>query len=297
MSETLFKKSIQFNRQGPDAPIAMYGGKFYYAQWIIEQMPPHRVYVEPFGGMANVLLKKEQGDYEVFNDADGSIVNFFRVLRDPVQFELFQRLAELTPYSRQAFTELCETPEPTDPVEKAYWFFVRCRQARGGIGMTSITPKAWATSSRSRRKMPEPISKYLSSLDGLPEVAHRFREVVLEHLPALEVLKKYDAPDVLFYSDPPYLPSTRHGGKAAAYNVEMTEADHVLLLQALRQCKGKVMLSGYASPLYDETLSGWRRIERKAKVQVSNSGGERTEVLWMNYGLLLEKDLFGIANG
>lgn len=270
-----------FDSQGPDAPVAWYGGKFYLARWIIEHLPAHRVYVEPFGGMANVLLKKHPGEVEVFNDLDGRVVNLFRVLRDQKQFEELKRLAELTPYSREQFAELCSLPEPLDAIEKAYWFFVRCRQARGGIGMSNITANAWATSTRTRRGMPEPISKYLSALDGLGAVADRFRRVMVESLPAIKLIKKYDGPEVLFYCDPPYLGSTRHAGKAATYHVEMTDADHHSLLLQLQQCVGKVVLSGYPSPLYDRLLSNWQRIERPMKVQFSNSGGNRIEVLWI----------------
>ncbi len=270
-----------FNGKGPDAPVAWYGGKYYLARWIIELLPDHRVYVEPYGGMANVLLKKHPSEVEIFNDLDGRVVNLFRVLRDQDKFEELKRLAELTPYSREQFAELCEVPEPTDPVEKAYWFFVRCRQARGGIGMSNITANAWATSTRTRRGMPEPISKYLSALDGLSDVADRFRRVMVESLPAIELIKKYDGPEVLFYCDPPYLSSTRHGGKAATYHVEMTDADHEALLLQLQKCVGKVVLSGYPSPLYDRLLSNWRRVERPMKVQFSNSGADRLEVLWI----------------
>jgi phage/plasmid-like protein (TIGR03299 family) len=127
-----------FNPKGPDAPMAWYGGKHYMARWIIEQMPEHRVYVEPFGGMAGVLLKKEQSEVEIFNDLDGRAINFFRVIRNRDLFEEFKLLAELTPYSREEFQILCETTEPTEPIQRAWWFFVRCRQARGGTGMDAI---------------------------------------------------------------------------------------------------------------------------------------------------------------
>lgn len=269
-----------FNQSGPDAPVAWYGGKYYLARWIIEHLPAHRVYIEPFGGMANVLLKKQPSEVEIFNDLDGRVVNLFRVLKDRSQLEELKRLAELTPYSREEFALICNTPEPADPIEKALWFFVRCRQARGGIGMSNITPNAWATSTRTRRSMPEPISKYLSALDGLDAVAARFRQVMVEAMPAIELIKKYDGPDVLFYCDPPYLGSTRHAGKAATYHVEMDDADHEALLHQLLQCSGSVVLSGYPSSLYDRLLSGWERFERPMKVQFSNSGGDRTEVLW-----------------
>ena len=246
-------------------------------------MPDHRVYVEPFGGMAGVLLKKEPSEVEVFNDLDGRAVNFFRVIRDRELFEDFKLRAELTPYSREEFRNLCETPEPTDPAQRAWWFFVRCRQARGGIGMGRLTPNAWATSTRTRRQMPEPISKYLSALDGLAEVANRFRQVMIENSPAMELIKKYDGPDVLFYCDPPYPASTRSGGKAESYAFEMTDVDHIRLLETLKQCRGRVMISSYDSPIYHDRLKDWNRTEKATHVQLSNSGGDRTEVVWKNW--------------
>jgi len=272
-----------FNGRGPDAPIAWYGGKHYLARWIIDQMPDHRVYIEPFGGMAGVLLKKQPSEVEIFNDLDGRVVNFFRVIRDPEFFTDFRLQAELTPYSREQFRILCEAPEPTDPVQRAWWFFIRCRQARGGTGMGRLTPNAWATSTRTRRQMPEPISKYLSSLDGLGEVADRFRQVMIECTPAVELIKKYDGPDVLFYCDPPYPACTRSGGKAGTYAFEMTNVDHLRLLETLKQCRGRVMISSYDSPLYREQLAGWTRTEKSTHVQLSNSGQDRTEVVWKNW--------------
>jgi DNA adenine methylase len=270
------------NPKGPDAPIAWYGGKYYLAKWIIEQMPPHRVYVEPFGGMANVLLKKQPSEVEIYNDLDGRVVNFFRVLRDPNKLQELKRQAELTPYRREEFAALCHTPEPADDIGRAYWFFVRCRQARGGIGMSAITKNAWASSTRTRRQMPEPVSKYLAALDGLDAVASRFRQVLIEHRPAIELIRKYDQPDALIYCDPPYPGSTRHAGKAATYGVEMSDADHHRLLTLLRQCRGRVMISSYESPLYNALLHDWVRVEKSTHVQFSNSGGDRQEILWQN---------------
>jgi len=271
------------NGAGPKAPIAWYGGKYYLAEWIIGHFPEHRVYVEPFGGMANVLLKKRPSEVEVFNDLDGRVVNFFRVLRDPAKLGELQLQLELTPYSRQEFGDLCDSPEPAADVDRAWWFFARCRQARGGIGMSAITKNAWATSTRTRRQMPEPVSKYLAALDGLADVADRFRRVVVEHQPALTLIPKYDSPDVLFYCDPPYPGGTRHGGKAATFGVEMTDRDHEGLLGALRACRGRVLLSGYDCPLYNRLLHDWQRAEKATHVQFSNSGGDRREILWQNW--------------
>lgn len=193
------------------------------------------------------------------------------------------RRCELTPYSREEFAALCDTPEPKDAVDRAWWFFVRCRQARGGIGMSAVTKNAWAASTRTRRQMPEPVSKYLAAIDGLDAVAARFRNVMVEYLPALELIPKYDGPDVLLYCDPPYPGSTRSGGKAATYGVEMDEQDHHKLLAALRQCRGRVLLSSYDSTLYRTVLHDWQLLEKDTHVQFSNSGGRRRELLWKNW--------------
>ena len=228
--------------KGPKPPIAWIGGKYYLAKWIIEQMPEHRVYVEPFGGMANVLLKKHPSQVEVFNDLDGRVANFFRVIRDKDSFSEFTRRCELTPYSREEFNRVCDMPEPDDPVDRAHWFFVRCRQARGGMGSGPITPNAWAASTRTRRDMPEPVSKYLSAIDGLSAVADRFRRVVVEQLPAVELIQKYDGSDVLLYCDPPYPRSTLSGRSKPLYGHDMTDAEHAALLRILCECQSKVLI-------------------------------------------------------
>ncbi|MEQ8667582.1 MAG: DNA adenine methylase [Pirellulales bacterium] len=272
-----------YNPAGPSPPLAWHGGKKLQAPWIIEQMPDHRVYVEPYGGMANVLLKKQPSEVEIYNDLDGRIVNLFQVIRDRDSLAKLQLKCELTPYSRRQFTDFCSQPEPTDPIERAHWFLVRGRQARGGLGSSKLTPSAWATSTRSRRKMPEPVSKYLSAIDGLEPLAARFREVLIEEMPAIDLIKKYDKPDVLFYCDPPYPAATRSGGRTQAYAHELTDEDHRQLLAILRACQGKVMISSYPSEIYEQELHDWRRVEKPAKAQMSNSGNARTEVLWLNF--------------
>lgn len=277
------KAQGQTNGAPAQAPFAWYGGKANYAGWLIDRFPEHVRYVEPFGGAGHVLCAKPPSTFEVFNDLDGRIVNFFRVLRDRESFERLQLMLELSPYARQEFAEVVDTSLCEDPVENARRFFVLMRQARGGLGMSKVTSRAWPVSKRVRREMPETVSKYLSALDGLPDVHERLRAVTIEHLPALEVIAKYDDSETFFYLDPSYLPETRHGQKASTYGCEMTYEDHEALLARILTVKGKVMISGYSSALYDGKLAGWRREELVTTAHVANSGQARVEVIWMNF--------------
>lgn len=270
-------------KKGPRAPFAWYGGKFYYAKWIIDHFCTHRVYIEPFGGAANILLNKNPSEVEIFNDLDNRIVNFFRVLRDSNQFNELIRLLNLTPYSRKEFEESIAEEQIDDPVKKAWRFFVTCRQAIGGLGMSKLTVASWAMSLRTRRRMAEPVSKYLSAIEGLQDIAERFRTVAIENMDAIKLIKKYDCQDALIYCDPPYLPETRYGANANTYAFEMSYEDHEALLNALNDCKAHVIISGYHSDLYDMKLRGWRMDSIEGKSHLANSGQIRKEVLWMNW--------------
>lgn len=129
--------------------------------------------------------------------------------------------------------------------------------------------------------------------DRLLPAAARLAAVSLECLPALTVIGKYGAArDVLLYVDPPYLGSTR-GDANSRYGVEMrTEAEHRELAAALVDCRAMVVLSGYASPLYDELYAGWHRYERATLTTNGRGDKSRTEVLWSNVPLGAQHSLF-----
>jgi DNA adenine methylase len=258
-------------------PVKWHGGKHYLAKRIIAQFPPHHTYVEPFGGAASVLINKELSPVEIYNDHDERITRLFRVIRDNGE-ELCRRLA-LTPYSEAEFDDAKAPVE--DEIELARRDFVRWRQSIGG------REDAFSyTLHRVRRGMADVVSGYLSAIEEeLPRIIQRLRTVQIICRPALDVIIRYDSPDTLFYCDPPYLPETRAVGSRNVYGVEMTEADHHDLAATLRQCQGKVVLSGYASPLYDEFYADWHLIQFDiANHSASGSIKQRkTECLWLNW--------------
>jgi DNA adenine methylase len=258
-------------------PVKWHGGKHYLCHRIIEHFPQHETYVEPFGGAASVLLNKPPVPVEIYNDLDQRITRLFRVLRD--HGEEFGRLVSLTPYSEIEFREA--KAESDNEIEQARRDFVRWRMSLGGRGDSFSF-----TLHRVRRGMPDVVSGYLSMIDDqLPDIIERLRRVQIVCRPAIEVIQTWDSPTTLFYSDPPYLHDTRHEGSRDIYGYEMTEDEHRGLAAALNNCKGKVVLSGYPSPLYEELYRGWRSVT----IDIANhAAGGRTkarkqEVLWLNW--------------
>jgi len=134
------REVAHYDPSGPNAPLAWYGGKRLQAHWIIEQMPAHRTYLDPYGGMANVLLKKNPSEVEIFNDRDGRVVNLFRVIQDPTGLAELKRRCELTPYARRTFIDYCQSPEPTDPIKRAHRFFVLAGKHGAVLGRQRSAP-------------------------------------------------------------------------------------------------------------------------------------------------------------
>ena len=120
----------------------------------------------------------------------------------------------------------------------------------------------------------------------IQEAAERLRGVQIETRSALELITRFNYPNVLIYADPPYLLQTRHGKQ---YRHEMTDADHRNLLDALKAHKGPVLLSGYESQLYNDALKDWYRDEAAAYAQTAK---KRREILWMNFEPFGQKSLF-----
>lgn len=257
----------------PNRPALRYfGGKWRLATWIIQHLPPHTCYAEPFAGALSVLIRKPPSSVEVANDADADVVAFFRVLRDRPE-DLKQAILN-TPVSRLEFERAgcpVEGNEPDRDLEQARRLYVRCWQSRG---RPALGRSAWSY----RRELAgtDRIACFYD-VQNLDAVAARLRRVQWEHSDWREILPRFDAPGTCWMIDPPYLLETRPAGRA--YRLEMEREDHEDLLQAVMQLRGMVVLCGYDSPLYREHLVGWRRSEKTTR---ADKGRLRTEVLWLN---------------
>ncbi len=256
-----------------------YGGKFSHLSWLLPLLPDCHHYCEPFAGSAAVLLNREPSPVETYNDIDGEVANFFRVLRDKP--EDLVRAIGLTPFSREELAiAVSHNGDGASDVERARRFYVRARQARTGLAQTASLGR-WANcKDTSRAGMAGAVSRWLGSVDQLPEIALRLLRVQFENRPAEEVITLYDAPKTLFYCDPPYVHSTR--GDSKAYAFEMNDSEHQSLARGLARCKGMAAVSGYRCELMDTFYKGWKRYDAPAK-HCHSIKKIRQEALWMNY--------------
>jgi DNA adenine methylase len=256
-----------------------YGGKYSHLDWLLPLLPECHHYCEPFAGSAAVLMNRNPSPIETYNDVDGEVVNFFRVLREESD-DLIRRIG-LTPFSREEFYHACgPLPINVAPIERARCFFIRARQVRTGLAQTASLGR-WANCKNTTRAgMSGVVSRWLGSVQSLPEIAERLLRVQIENRPALEVIELYDDKGTLFYCDPPYVHDSRGDNKA--YGYEMTNAEHEALAKRLNRIKGKAAVSGYRCALYDELFDGWRRIDAPVK-KTHSVKKPRQESLWINY--------------
>jgi len=225
-------------------------------------------------------LNRSPSPIETYNDLDGEVVNFFRVLRTRKD-RLIEAIG-LTPFSREEFGLACVVDPRLAPLERARRFYIRARQVRTGLAQTASLGR-WANCrNTSRAGMSGVISRWLGGVDALPAIADRLLRVQIENRPAIDVINLYDSSQTLFYCDPPYVHGTR--GDRSAYGHEMSDDEHRELAKALNGAQGMVAISNYQCELMDELypMPKWHKVIGPKRT-IHSTKGTRSEVLWTNY--------------
>ncbi|MDR3159716.1 MAG: DNA adenine methylase [Zoogloeaceae bacterium] len=267
-----------------------YGGKFSHLDWLLPLLPTCRHYCEPFAGSGAVLLNRESSLIETYNDIDGDVVNFFRVLRD--RHEELVRAIALTPFSREEYHQaIYGSAHGIGDVERARRFYIKARQTRTGLAQTASLGR-WANcKDTSRAGMSGVVSRWLGGVDALDDIACRLIRVQIENRPAVDMIRLYDSPQTLFYCDPPYLHATR--GDAKAYGFEMDEGQHREFAEAVNACESMVAVSGYDHPLMEKLFPAGRWFKTFGQDKtIHSTKGTRQEVLWTNYDPMTQKEFF-----
>lgn len=261
-----------------NAVIKYPGAKCSLAKWIISHFPAHHSYLEPFFGSGAVLFTKQRSNIETVNDLDGDVVNLFEWIRnDP---ERLAREIYWTPYARDVYEKAWAAQyTEKDSFKRAVYFYTRLMMGHGF--RTTGEKVGWKNDVQGRERA-YAATCWCKTPDVIFEAAERLRGVQIENRPAVDLIERFNYSNVLIYADPPYLLSTRHGKQ---YRCEMTDSEHIDLLDALKAHKGPVIISGYDNQLYDDALHNWNRDIAYSRTQTC---ALRQEVIWMNFEMDLQ---------
>lgn len=251
------------------------GSKWNIAPQLVELIPEHHSYVEPFFGSGAVLFNKPVSDIETVNDLDSDVVNLFRCIQK--DSERLARLVMTTPFSREEYERQfdgCTSTLYASNFQRAAGFLIKCWQGHGF--RTNGYKVGWKNDVVGREKA-YALWNWYRLPDWIIDITERLRKVQIENRPALEVIERFNYSQVFMYLDPPYMLGTRSGKQ---YMHEMTDAEHEELLQMIIQSRAKIMISGYETDMYNDYLSGW---EKRQFSSWAEHGKPRVETVWMNY--------------
>lgn len=259
------------------------GSKWSIANWIINFFPEHHSYLEPFFGSGAVFFNKPRSDIETVNDLDGRVVNLFEwIKKDP---EKLAHEIYFTPYARQVYEDAF-TLVPEDSLQEAVNFCIRLNMGHGF--RTTREKVGWKNDVQGRERAYAAMD--WKDLPGrIIQAAERFRGVQIENRPAVDLIQRFNYPNVLVYLDPPYVLGTRCGRKQ--YRHELNDKGQSELLDVALAHKGSLIISGYDNDLYNSRLKGWHKEETTCYSQACK---KTREILWMNFEPQRQMDITSI---
>jgi DNA adenine methylase len=251
------------------------GGKKVLLKRLLAAMPRHEIYVEPFAGAAGLLFAKPPSPWEVLNDVDAEVLNFFRVAkhRPSALAERFE--SEIVHAGR--FRELRAADAPPDEVDRALrfayltWFSFGSRQQHFG---STKAAHFGSVGSPTRRSLDE-----VRAL--LVRAANRLSRVLIEERDFAVCLERWESRRTFFYLDPPYVGTH---GQQGVYS-ELSVARHAELAARLRKLRAKWLLSYNDCQMVRSLYRGFRieRVWVRQMLQAGPNDKRRAELLIRNY--------------
>jgi len=262
-------------------PITYYGGKQALADTIIDMLPAHKIYCEPFFGGGAVFFRKPKSYLEVINDIDDRLINFYHAVQN--NFEQLKTLIDSTLNSETMYLhakDIWNERVPAGEVEKAWsvWLITN-----GSFAGSMHGGWKWSNGSSGSH-----TGVYIANKRNSfsKELNNRLNHVQISCRDAIKVIQERDTPDTVFYLDPPY------PGSYQGHYTGYTHKDLYELLQALAVIKGKFILSNYWSQTlkYHILRHGWNYKKIEITIKTSNLGicdgakpKQRTEIIVYNF--------------
>lgn len=263
-----------------NSPIKYFGGKGTMFNNIIDYFPKretYNTYIEPFGGSYSIGLKKDPVEIELYNDLDKNVYSLYKVLSNPEMYKVFKENCDLVLYSEDIRSDFIQELKKDDlsMILRAFYFFYVNRTSHNGVG-------GFSKNTYIRRGMSKSISDFLSSIDRLDVLHDRLSKVIVTNTDGIELINKYNTPNVFIYCDPPYEQSTR---TSTRYKVDMNREQHVEFLHSVMMSEANILISGYDCELYNILeMGGWSKVSFDVKTIDGNFKPKtKTEFLYYNY--------------
>lgn len=243
------------------------GGKKLLRKRILDMFPKeYDRYIEVFGGAGWVLFGKEPGkELEVYNDIDGELVNLYRCIK--YHCGELQRELDFMLTSREQFWDSMEQIKMrgTTDIQRAAMYFQLIKISFGA------SKRSFGVNKKNLRK----------TMEYLPEIQERLKNVVIENQSFEKIIKTYDREKALFYLDPPYYGTEKY------YDSGFGEQEHEQLSEMLKQIKGKFILSYNDCPQIREKYErdfNIVEVERNnSLVSKNGESGRYKEIIIKNY--------------
>jgi DNA adenine methylase len=252
-------------------PITYYGGKQNMIKHLLELIPAHRIYCEPFFGGGALFFAKPKSEVEVINDKNGEVINFFKVIK--TKFPELQKEIQATLHSRELYKKsmvVYAHPDLFTDVKRAWALWTLTNQGFAGMigswgfGKTDSKEKSLANKRDDFTKAYE----------------ERLRMAQIENNDALKVIDRCDSKETFIYADPPYI------GSDMGHYKGYSEEEYKKLLDALAKAKGKFLLSSYPSSILSQYIKKYKwktkRVEKSVAV-TKHTEKKKTEMLVFNY--------------
>jgi DNA adenine methylase len=260
---------------GMRTPLSYYGGKQQLAARILDMIPEHQIYCEPFCGGAAIFFAKEPSKVEIINDTNGEIINFYEVLKR--DFPALEREIEISLHSRKQHHQarvIYENPDMFDRVKRAWAVWML---ANGSYGCMLDGGFGYDRTGGTSKKLSNKSSGFTV------DFAIRLQQVQIECCDALRIIQSRDSSETFFYLDPPYV------GTDMGHYDGYTQMDFDALLGLLEAIQGKFLLSFFHNTSLAEFArkNDWYTVEFRLSSAMTHGGGrnvrDKVEVLTANY--------------
>lgn len=209
------------------------GNKKKIAKEIQKHFPPHKIYIEPFFGAGGMFFDKPKAMYNVLNDLDSDVFNFFQVVLNKKE-ELKSLFFKMPIHSD--LLNYWKKNEETEPLKKALRFLLISNYVLNGNGSSlriSFTDRY--------------DEKFETYLDQCHEKLFQCRFLNKDFEDFINTLSfqkdgRNDESKTLIYCDPPYLETGNN------YSDNFTKKQSENLFNILNESKCKFAISEFNHP-------------------------------------------------